>query len=204
MNKNVIALLSTRKLRQINWKIVKRVSLVVVAIVIILGLYFELPTQIENYDATHLYHNRIFAQIKQLGGSEICNSGNIGNEDVGYFHGQTYNDWYEAFYWLPNRADLTTQVEALAASDGYHLAYDAATVNILNTPINPKDPATFPSTTYSRSSSYLFGHKDASTLSIILSRQADVALECGPKWFGATQGTGNRVIADVTVYDNWK
>jgi hypothetical protein len=221
MNKDVKDLLATVKLRRLNWRIIKRASLVVVAIVIILGLYFELPKQIENYDATHLYHNKIFGQIKQLGGSEICNSGSSGYSSGGqsawYYVEPWYHlePWYQAYYWLPSRANLTAQVKAIAARDGYPLTYDAETVGSLQAfsaaaLADTQDPEVIPppfpqGTVYSQVSSYLTGHKGEDTLSIILNRQTSVIVNCSSRnGIYSSPVTGSKVIAIVTVIGSWK
>lgn len=202
MPRNATAVLPDGRSKRANQRIIKWGILAVILAAIVVGTYLEAPKLIDNYNATHLYHNPIFSQIKQLGGSEICNSGNSG-----YAGGSASNNnpqpWYQAYYWLPSSANLTAEVKKIADRDGYPLNDDEIIASALQSQGGGVINAPFPGgTAYSPSSSYLIGHTGLITLSIILNRQTDVAVNCSN--FGDIEGTGKKVIAIVTVLGSWK
>jgi Domain of unknown function (DUF4190) len=133
------------------------------------------------------------AQVQKAGGKKICDNGDSGD---GIDNTQP---WYEVYYELPNSPSLTSDVKAYAASIGYPLAQDTASINQLKGIPDKNGVTTEPDggATFNPSADYLISNRNGSSLAITINRKTSVALYCGVGDYGAKRSTGNNAILDI-------
>jgi hypothetical protein len=168
---------------------------------VVLGALFSLPLLgfVWLFMALGAWHGNqaqkdfepIANQITALGGTKLCDNG-----DSGYGIDNT-TPWYQVYYTVPDAADLTNKIKAIADQQGYRLEIDTAHIRQLKG--LPDEHGTYSGSyggeQFNPKSDYLIGESGDKSLSITINRQTTVALYCETD-YGKKQSTGNNTILD--------
>lgn len=115
--------------------------------------------------------NKFNADLKTLNAKKICDNGDSGRGI------DNTTPWYDAYYFVANSPNLTSNLKNIAQSNGYD---------------------TYQAVSDSDSTEHLIGKRSGNELNIKINRNTSVTLRCS-KDYGKKRNTGSKAIVEFNL-----